>query len=244
MATILASIPDGVEATSSNPAGWQQAMRLAIRSGRELLRLVKLTESLHCEAAATDFPVFVPREFVARMRTGDANDPLLRQVLSSAAEVSEEWLLGATTDPVGDEFAVRNPGLLQKYAGRALLITSGVCAERHNCSQRASVARGGGQPKVEVASTAATWEPCCSSARASSRSAICQWPGSTSTSTVSEAVTPSGWVSLNAVNTTVCSTEVAQLCVTLNWLLTTVPSPKSQRRALAPPPICGVKFTA
>ena len=31
-------------------------------------------------------------------------------------------------DPVGDEAATRDAGLLQKYAGRVLLITTGTCA--------------------------------------------------------------------------------------------------------------------
>ena len=127
MATILASIPDGVEATSTPPIRWQDAMRTAVRSSRELLRLLDLPESDFSEAAESDFPVFVPRAFVARMRR-DPQDPLLRQVLASRDEVSLQSSPGGMLDPVGDHAATRNPGLLQKYVGRALLITSGACA--------------------------------------------------------------------------------------------------------------------
>lgn len=76
--------------------------------------------------AAAAFPLRVPRGFVARMRYGDPHDPLLRQVLPVAAE--NVILPGYAVDPVGDLDSVRAPGLLQKYAGRALLITTGACA--------------------------------------------------------------------------------------------------------------------
>ena len=128
MATILASIPGGVEATSEPAVRWQDAMRAAVRTSRELLRLLDLPESDFSELAEADFPVFVPREFIARMQPGDPQDPLLRQVLATPEEVAEQWSHGGLQDPVGDSAAVRNPGLLQKYAGRALLITSGACA--------------------------------------------------------------------------------------------------------------------
>jgi EF-P beta-lysylation protein EpmB len=60
------------------------------------------------------------------MRPGDPHDPLLRQVLPLAEELDEAP--GFSADPVGDENAVIQPGLLQKYSGRVLLISSGVCA--------------------------------------------------------------------------------------------------------------------
>jgi EF-P beta-lysylation protein EpmB len=127
MATILASITDDVEATSAPAVRWQESIRNAVRSSRELLRLLDLPESDFSEAAEREFPVFVPREFIARMRPCDPKDPLLLQVLARPEEVSAEWS-GGLLDPVGDNATSRNPGLLQKYAGRALLITSGTCA--------------------------------------------------------------------------------------------------------------------
>lgn len=128
MATILASIPSGVEATSHTAVRWQDSMRSAVRSGHELLRMLDLPLSEHSVGAADEFSVFAPREFVAKMRVGDPSDPLLRQVLASPAELDEKWSAGALRDPVGDEAAKRHPGLLQKYRGRALLIASGACA--------------------------------------------------------------------------------------------------------------------
>jgi EF-P beta-lysylation protein EpmB len=78
------------------------------------------------EAARRRFPLRVPRSYVARMKKGDPNDPLFRQVFPFIAEdqISPEFSL----DPVGDLAAMPSPGVLQKYAGRVLLITTGACA--------------------------------------------------------------------------------------------------------------------
>jgi EF-P beta-lysylation protein EpmB len=39
-----------------------------------------------------------------------------------------DWPADFTTDPVGDRLAKRTPGLLHKYNGRVLLVTTGACA--------------------------------------------------------------------------------------------------------------------
>ncbi len=76
--------------------------------------------------AAADFPLFVPEPYLSRIRRGDPADPLLRQVLPLDAELDD--VAGYSTDPVDDAAAKTTAGLLQKYAGRALLITTGACA--------------------------------------------------------------------------------------------------------------------
>lgn len=60
------------------------------------------------------------------MRAGDRADPLLRQVLPLDAE--DQLNPGFGTDPVGDLAALAGPGVLHKYQGRALVITTGACA--------------------------------------------------------------------------------------------------------------------
>jgi EF-P beta-lysylation protein EpmB len=60
------------------------------------------------------------------MRPGDPNDPLLRQVLPVQKETRK--VRGYLADPVGDLPAERQPGLLHKYRGRALLLVTGACA--------------------------------------------------------------------------------------------------------------------
>jgi EF-P beta-lysylation protein EpmB len=103
-------------------------MKDAVRDPAELCRLLELPPETADRArlAARQFPLFVPRGYLARMRPGDAADPLLRQVLPLAEELVE--VPGFVADPVGDAAAARQPGLLHKYAGRVLLITTGTCA--------------------------------------------------------------------------------------------------------------------
>jgi EF-P beta-lysylation protein EpmB len=60
------------------------------------------------------------------MRKGQVADPLLRQVLPLAEELQDSACF--ENDAVGDLQAQRAPGLFQKYARRALLITTGACA--------------------------------------------------------------------------------------------------------------------
>jgi EF-P beta-lysylation protein EpmB len=113
------------EAPSSN---WRRAWREAVRDPRELLAMLGL-ESLAgriAPDAAQSFPLRVPRGFVARMRHGDADDPLLRQVLPLDDE--DRIVPGFALDAVGDEAARRGGGLIHKYRGRALLVATGSCA--------------------------------------------------------------------------------------------------------------------
>lgn len=78
------------------------------------------------EAAARQFPLRVPRGFIARMRHGDPADPLLRQVLPVLDE--DRVVPGFELDAVGDGAARRGGGVIHKYNGRALLIATGSCA--------------------------------------------------------------------------------------------------------------------
>ncbi|MCM2338426.1 MAG: EF-P beta-lysylation protein EpmB [Lysobacter sp.] len=110
------------------PRNWQQLWREAVRDPRELLALLGLegrVPDISAEAAA-QFPLRVPRGFVARMRHGDPHDPLLRQVLPLDAELRP--MPGFSLDAVGDSAAKAADGVIRKYNGRALLVTTGSCA--------------------------------------------------------------------------------------------------------------------
>ncbi len=108
--------------------GWAQALAGAITDPEILLSRLGLGPEwlAPARAAARRFPLRVPAGFVARMRRGDPQDPLLRQVLPLAEECLAAT--GYGRDPVGDLNARRAPGLLQKYAGRVLLTATGACA--------------------------------------------------------------------------------------------------------------------
>ncbi len=107
---------------------WQQALAHAIRTPEALLAVLALKpEQLPRFFKGGDkFPLRVPLSFVARMKKGDPDDPLLRQVLPLSEE--NDFTQGYLSDPVGDLNASETPGLLHKYHGRALLITTAACA--------------------------------------------------------------------------------------------------------------------
>jgi EF-P beta-lysylation protein EpmB len=112
----------------SGQSDWQRELRQAINNPLYLLALLNLSDSAlaHTVAANQGFRLRVPRGYVARMRQGDPDDPLLRQVLPLAEE--NKQIQGFSLDPVGDAAAEKVPGLLQKYQGRVLLVTTGACA--------------------------------------------------------------------------------------------------------------------
>jgi EF-P beta-lysylation protein EpmB len=85
------------------------------------------------------------------MRPGDPDDPLLRQVLPLADEMIAAP--GFIADPVDDAAATRRPGLLQKYRGRALLITAGACAVHCRYCFRRNF------PYTDVPRTVLDWQP-------------------------------------------------------------------------------------
>ncbi len=136
---------------------WQNHWRQAIRDPAELLQALGLDGSalgVSAEALA-QFALRVPRSFVARMRHGDPADPLLRQVLP----IDEEMRIvpGFSFDAVGDGAAKKATGVIQKYRGRALLVTTGSCAincrycfRRHFDYAGENAAKGGWRDAVAV----------------------------------------------------------------------------------------------
>lgn len=109
-------------------ARWQHSLADAVRDPGELLAALDLPDSLlpAARAAAEQFGLCVPRGYLARMERGNPQDPLLLQVLPVAGELQNDPTFGV--DPVGDRRAMPRPGLLHKYHGRVLLVTTGACA--------------------------------------------------------------------------------------------------------------------
>lgn len=107
---------------------WRSALADAVTRADELLEILELSPDLlpGGHAAARDFPLLVPRDFVARMAKRDPTDPLLLQVLPTAAEL--EGHPGESRDPLGEASCSPTPGLFEKYRGRALLLVTGACA--------------------------------------------------------------------------------------------------------------------
>lgn len=113
---------------TGTPGAWRRELARAVTDPAELLRLLALPEGLLADArlAGREFPLRVPRGFVARMRKGDPRDPLLLQVLPLAEELREAP--GFVADPLAELQALSARGLLHKYEGRALLVATGACA--------------------------------------------------------------------------------------------------------------------
>ena len=108
------------------PEPWQRVLRDAVRDVEELTTLLELPPDAVAGRIDGDaqFPLLVPRGFVARMRKGDPNDPLLAQVLPRVEE--HIAAAGYSADPL-DERAFSESGVVRKYRSRALLITTGAC---------------------------------------------------------------------------------------------------------------------
>ncbi|HEX9207524.1 MAG TPA: EF-P beta-lysylation protein EpmB [Steroidobacteraceae bacterium] len=121
-------IPESPLPRHHEPSRWQQALQECVTDPEALVLALGLDSGWIAPArkAAARFPLRVPRSYLARMRPQDPADPLLRQVLPLWAELIDTP--GYVSDPVGDLHAVAGPGLLHKYQGRALLITTGACA--------------------------------------------------------------------------------------------------------------------
>jgi EF-P beta-lysylation protein EpmB len=107
---------------------WKRLLAEAFRSPAELLEALDLDAGHGSDTAAPwvdDFPVLVPRGFVARMERGNPDDPLLRQILPVAAEgVPAD---GYSKDPLVEAGVSPAAGVLHKYRGRALLVPTGAC---------------------------------------------------------------------------------------------------------------------
>lgn len=107
---------------------WQSALKNLVTDANELCQLLQLDpKQLGLSSkAAEQFPLKVPRAFIARMRIGDAKDPLLLQVLNLKKELLEVG--GFVTDPLEEKSSNPLPGLIHKYKNRVLLTISNNCA--------------------------------------------------------------------------------------------------------------------
>ncbi len=123
----LNSRPDSVARSISAPKpGWREQVRSAFRSPTALLDFLGLDNRALTTPTRGSFGLLVPETFARRMRPGDPQDPLLRQVLPDPDEIVSRP--GFDRDPVGDLASLSAPAILHKYQGRALLMLTGACA--------------------------------------------------------------------------------------------------------------------
>ncbi len=106
---------------------WQKDLRQVITDPKKLLALLDINTNDYTQhfKARQLFPVRVPLPFIKRIKKGDINDPLLKQVmpLSSEFVMTEGYL----TDPLQEHNTVAE-GLIHKYKNRVLMIVKSACA--------------------------------------------------------------------------------------------------------------------
>jgi EF-P beta-lysylation protein EpmB len=107
---------------------WQQALARSCTQLPELLSYLNLAP--HTLPASTEatakFPLRVTYDYLSRIEKSNPNDPLLRQILPIKDELA--FNSDYTSNPVGDIEAEQVAGILHKYHGRLLLITTGGCS--------------------------------------------------------------------------------------------------------------------
>ncbi|MCP4994886.1 MAG: EF-P beta-lysylation protein EpmB [Gammaproteobacteria bacterium] len=106
---------------------WQHELASAFTELAPLFDYLKLDrKSLPAsEKAAKLFKLRVPLHFAELIQKGNPTDPLLLQILPKAEELITTS--GFSNDPVGDKACEIAPGLIHKYDGRLLLISSAAC---------------------------------------------------------------------------------------------------------------------
>ena len=106
---------------------WQKELANVITDPKILLELLDISpeQYQHHFNARKLFPVRVPRPLLSRMKKGDINDPILKQVMPLSAEfmITDGYL----DDPLEEHDTVA-PGLLHKYKHRVLMVVKSGCA--------------------------------------------------------------------------------------------------------------------
>jgi len=117
-----------IKSVSNQHLSWQQQLSQSITQPGQLLQMLnlKLADFAEHTDACQQFSLKIPHAYINKMQKGNPLDPLLLQIMAQFEEMQP--VTGYKTDPVGDLNASKIPGLLHKYEGRVLLITTGACA--------------------------------------------------------------------------------------------------------------------
>ena len=115
-------------ASSWHTEDWQIALSNSIRTLDALCEALGLPAEMVSEGMGgeRDFPVRVPLGYLAKIKKGDLDDPLLKQVLPLGAEKVAQP--GFVADPLAEQSSNPQTGLLHKYQSRVLLVLGGACA--------------------------------------------------------------------------------------------------------------------
>lgn len=104
---------------------WQKKLQQSFTSIKALVEFLQLTDeqTAHLEEKKT-FSLLVPRRIAEKMEKKNIDDPLFKQFISLTFTPNQTFV----KDPVQDQTFQKNPKLLVKYQGRALLLCTSACA--------------------------------------------------------------------------------------------------------------------
>ena len=107
---------------------WQEELKSLYQNSTDLLHALELDRENIFTVNTAHFPIRVPKSFVLRMKKKDPLDPLLLQVLPTLHELnSEPAQLSLSADPLQEKNFIRSKGVLQKFQGRVLIVSTGYC---------------------------------------------------------------------------------------------------------------------
>lgn len=122
------TIKEDFTKTNKQESLWKKELASAISSVPELLKKAHLENYANKIDNQTKFKCLVTNTYLRKIKNGDINDPLLKQILPLKLETHDDIQKHGKVDPVGDLNAEVTQGLLHKYHGRALVISTGACA--------------------------------------------------------------------------------------------------------------------
>lgn len=106
------------------PPVWREVQKQNFRNLDLLAQFLELERT--SIGSRSSFPLNLPLRLAQKIEKGRLDDPLLRQFVPLQEE--DRAAPGFLDDPVQDASFCKADALLQKYAGRALLLTSSACA--------------------------------------------------------------------------------------------------------------------
>jgi EF-P beta-lysylation protein EpmB len=115
--------------TATARAPWQEDLRDLVADGPTLARALGWPELAWAHLPGSGFPLRTTRHYLSLVDPRDPRDPILLQILPALAEDAPPPD-GFRLDAVGDLDGPSHPapGLIQKYPGRALVVTTSHCA--------------------------------------------------------------------------------------------------------------------
>ncbi|MBS0621244.1 MAG: KamA family radical SAM protein [Verrucomicrobia bacterium] len=112
----------------SIPVSWRQIQRNSFTDWNALLSFLELdpVDGETILLKKSNFPLNLPVRLAEKIEKGRWDDPILRQFLPRKEEEIESPLF--VLDPIADGAFRKEPKLLHKYEGRALLLCTSACA--------------------------------------------------------------------------------------------------------------------